>query len=718
MKTNWYVVVLAFSLFSFSYAHADVSWGNSTQSPGNYTAQGIVTVAGTVNLNPGTYYFATLVVSSGKTLKILSDTTAGTGVIINATTVTIAGTVNGDGTGYTGTQGPSPGRTSFSNGSYYGGGCHGGFGGIGGGVYEFCSPYGDPVSPTTLGSPGALADNTGAGGGAVKFNVSGTMNVTGTITMNGLAAAGGVTTPGGSGAGGSVWIIANSFTGNGTIRANGSNGYNGTTTGSGSGGRVSINYATKTFSGNVQTRGGTLDDYWSASDGSIFWIDYINNDLLINDNSTIANGTYNFRNVTITSTGWLWNDAHGSLAETGTGAGAYSTDFLAGTGAGHGGRGNFMGIPRGKPYGNMLQPSEMGSGGGHGEGGGYTSPGGRGGGAIKLVLSGTLTVDGVLSSDGWGAPYWTNTYPGGGAGGSIWITASSVVGSGSINATGGYGGNDPYPYGGVGAGGRIAIYYSNTFSSTLSFSVRPSSNGNTQGASPGSVVVINTTTNDLLFPTTSSIRNGTFTYNNMTIAAGAVVSAIEGNLTDTGTGKGITDDVYGSGGGYGGKGGISYGGLAGGNTYGSQDYPTDLGSGGGSCYGSTEGGVGGGALRFIITNNLTINTGGKLSATGGDGMGYEGCGGGSGGSIWINTKNLVSVNDGIVAQGGSGNPAGMDNKGAGGGGGRIAIYYTGTYSGTLNVSGGISAFTNGVGKNGTTVVKKIQNYVPHFFRGY
>ncbi|MEK2690843.1 hypothetical protein [Bdellovibrio sp. GT3] len=716
--------VVYLTLFTTNSAQA-INWGNSTQNPGDYTALGTVNITGTVNLNPGTYTFQTLNVNSGRTLKILSDTAAGTGVIINATTVSVIGSVNGDGTGYSGTQGTSPGLIyPVPWNAYYGGGCHGGLGGMGNGVIELCTPYGSSQSPTTLGSPGGFGDSSGAGGGAVKFNVSGTMSVTGTISMNGIAAT---TNMGGSGAGGSVWIVTNSLAGNGTIRANGANGYDDTSTGSGGGGRVSIHYASTTFSGNVQSRGGTGDRYWDASVGSLWWIDTVNNDLLINDNSTISNGTYNFRNITITSSGYLWNDGHGSKTETGTGAGVFVTPAdgcpPAGTGAAHGGRGNFWHAARSKPYGNMLQPITMGSGGGHGEGNGDTSPGGRGAGAIKLELSGTLTVDGTLASDGWGAPYfWNANYPGGGSGGSIWIIANSVVGSGNIFARGGYGAGDTDPPpGGAGSGGRIAIYYATTYSSTLNIAVNTNTYGVTEGSSPGSAVVINTTSNDLLFPTTSTLQNGTYTFNNVTLAAGAVVTAIEGSDANTGTGKGLTNNTYGSGGGYGGKGGTSYsGGLSGGNTYGSLDYPTDLGSGGGGCSsnGSGEGGIGGGAVRFIIANTLTINSGAQLSATGGQSVGYLGCGGGSGGSIWINTKNLVSVTNGIAALGGSGNPTPGDPYGAGGGGGRIAIYYSGTYSGTLNVTGGTSAYTNGIGKDGTTTVKLIQSIVPHFFRGY
>ncbi|WP_413575731.1 hypothetical protein ACLVWU_15340 [Bdellovibrio sp. HCB290] len=687
-----------FILIASVYAQADESWSAVTKPPGDYTASGIVTITGAVTLNPGTYTFTTLIVSSGRTLTIQGDTTAGTGVIINAGTVTVTGTINGDGAGFTGTLGPSPGPQSTS------GGCHGGFGGVDDSVVG-CGVYGDPISPVTLGSPGGMASSSGSGGGAIKFDVSGTMTVTGTISMNGTdSSAAGV--KGGGGAGGSIWIKAATFAGNGTIRANGSNSAN--DNGAGGGGRVAIHYATSTYTGNVYVNGGTTTAFWSASKGSIFWIDYINNDLTIKTDSAIPNGTYNFRNVTINSGAWLWNDAHGGKSQVGTGAGA--TSSIYGSGAGHGGRGAFAAAAPGATYGNMLEPITQGSGGGliHTYG-----VGGWGGGAIKLVLTGTLTVNGTLSSLGTSGWYYTDYFPGGGSGGSIWIIAQSVLGSGTISADGGNGGWDASnnEWGGAGSGGRIAIYYSNTISSSLTVSASKAARGWQDGVTPGSAVVINTTTNSLLFPTTSSIQNGTYTYNNITLAAGAVVTAIEGQGQNTGTGKGTSNGVRGGGGGYGGAGGSGGTGAAGGTTYGSNTQPVDLGSGGGGCTSPGIAGTGGGAIKFVIANDLTINTGAVLSASGSNKIDANRCGGGSGGSIWITTKNLVSVADGIVAKGGSGFDG--TNNGGGGGGGRIAIYYSGTYSGTLNVSGGTG---NVAGNPGTTYIQLLGN--PWLFRGY
>ncbi|MEK2687495.1 hypothetical protein [Bdellovibrio sp. GT3] len=699
------VLLVFFSvLFVSAFSHADESWTGVTKTPGDYTASGIVTITGSVTLTPGTYTFTTLIVNSSRTLTIQGDTAAGTGVIINANTVTVSGTITGDGAGYTTTPAPGAG-VAAPTGSGAGGGCHGGFGGFPS-VVDTCDLYGDPLYPTTLGSPGKANSSAGAGGGAIKFDVSGTMTVTGTIRMNGTdSTAAGV--KGGAGSGGSIWIKANTLAGAGNIRANGSN--SASSQGAGGGGRVAIHYSVSSYTGSATATGGTSDAYGQSSEGSVWWIDYTNNDLLVKTNSTIPNGTYGFRNVTIQSGGGLWNDCHGGKPQAGSGAGATYNEF--GSGAGHGGRGGFAAVAGGGTYGSMLEPITQGSGGGTNA---NNTVGGRGGGAIKLVLTGTLTVDGYLESDGCSGWYMDTYYPGGGSGGSIWIIAQSVAGSGSISAVGGMGGWDSSnnEWGGAGAGGRIAIYYSDTISSSLTYDVSVGAKGWKPGSFPGSVVLINTTANDLTFPVTSSIQNGTYSYNNVTLASNAVVTAIDGQGQNTGTGKGTSNGTRGGGGGYGGAGGSGGSGAAGGTTYGSNTAPVDLGSGGGGCTSPTLAGTGGGALKFIVSNTLTINTGAVLSASGSDKIDANRCGGGSGGSIWIQTKNLTSVTDGIVAKGGSGFDG--TNNGGGGGGGRIAIYYSGSYSGTLNVSGGTG---NVAGSTGTTYLKQLASSL-WFFRGY
>ena len=104
---------------------------------------------------------------------------------------------------------------------------------------------------------------------------------------------------------------------------------------------------------------------------------------------------------------------------------------------------------RPKCYGSIREPHDLGSG-----GSGYT-----GGGAIKLTVGGTLTLDGKLYARGKQATTGANSAPGG----SVWVIAGRLVShdaKGKIDASGGpfapqlY--NGQYHYAASG-GGRIAV---------------------------------------------------------------------------------------------------------------------------------------------------------------------------------------------------------------------------------------------------------------------
>lgn len=91
-------------------------------------------------------------------------------------------------------------------------------------------------------------------------------------------------------------------------------------------------------------------------------------------------------------------------------------------------------------YGDMVNPVDMGSGGSSAAGGG----------AIELIVGGTLTMDetSVISSNGASGD-------GAGAGGSLWLTASQITGAGTIHANGG---DSTNTYSGSGGGGRVALF--------------------------------------------------------------------------------------------------------------------------------------------------------------------------------------------------------------------------------------------------------------------
>ena len=110
-------------------------------------------------------------------------------------------------------------------------------------------------------------------------------------------------------------------------------------------------------------------------------------------------------------------------------------------------------------YGSILNPLSYGSG-GWGDNDLY-----GGGGIVKLVVEGTLTVDGTIRSRGFGYPLEdAKTVGGAGSGGSINLTAASLEGAGSIDANGGNHGLY-----GPGSGGRIKIELTGTGSSFESF---------------------------------------------------------------------------------------------------------------------------------------------------------------------------------------------------------------------------------------------------------
>jgi Bacterial Ig-like domain/Carboxypeptidase regulatory-like domain len=105
-------------------------------------------------------------------------------------------------------------------------------------------------------------------------------------------------------------------------------------------------------------------------------------------------------------------------------------------------------------YGSFTQPVDPGSG---GAGNGTATPGGNGGGVIRLE-TGLLQLEGEIFANGGNG----QNESGGGAGGSIWIDADTITGSGSIQANGGttHTNVSLLKWGeGGGSGGRIALHY-------------------------------------------------------------------------------------------------------------------------------------------------------------------------------------------------------------------------------------------------------------------
>jgi outer membrane biosynthesis protein TonB len=169
-------------------------------------------------------------------------------------------------------------------------------------------------------------------------------------------------------------------------------------------------------------------------------------------------------------------------------------------GASYGGLGG--GNLESSKYGSETEPVDFGSG-----GYGYNKT--RGGGAIRLIVSGSLSNDGVISANGDVTS----------SGGSLYITANNLSGSGIFSASGGgpYCGGNCYSPGG---GGRVAVYYgASSFTGQITASGVASGAGN---SGDGTVKIVDTSTLPILPP--SSLKAITaFNFSNLTPAVTGVV---------------------------------------------------------------------------------------------------------------------------------------------------------------------------------------------------
>ena len=510
-------------------------------------------------------------------------------------------------------------------------------------------------------------------------------------------------------------------------------------------------------------------------------------------------------NLIVDGAGSIDASVRGYVVNQGTGAGNYINADGNGRGAAYGGAGggdyNNTSSVNNTVYGSITAPTDLGS------GGGYlgSAVSASGGGAIKLNVTGTSTINGtIMANANTVANYRASS---GGAGGSVFITTGTLAGTGSITANGGKGGY--YIYGGAGGGGgRIAVHYT-TDNSTLSYAayggsgkagIDTSQNGGAgtvftkstaqtngdllidnnnsdtyykdllRGYTPltpsgtplsitfdtvtlqndgalnlnsdttlsyttldwstsgkivdnGGTIPLLATSSDVIVPVTaelvantahtglgawnSLIVNGSLKHSSsnaievaridlqtladITISSTASVNLDGvGFLENNGPGAGIDAGAYGSGAGHGGVGGgITGSPASGGPTYGVENAPITLGSGGGKN-GSGIAGDGGGAIKLVAGRNMVLDA--DISVNGTAGQSLE-SGGGSGGSIWIDVAGLLSGTGNLYAKGGS---AASVNSGAGAGG-RVRYSCSNT-----SWSGAVSVVTGSVGIAGAS----------------
>ena len=210
---------------------------------------------------------------------------------------------------------------------------------------------------------------------------------------------------------------------------------------------------------------------------------------------------------------------------------------------------------------------------------------------------------------------------------------------------------------------------------------------------------------------TGNIHNSNFEFVN--IASGVTLSAAGRGYS----GSEIAGSGYGPGGSsYAtlGSSGASHGGLGAqgnngasvvGEVYGSESYPTQMGSGGAASE-RHDGGDGGGKIHLVATGAVTIN--GVIDVSGTRGGGNTGCcanhaaGGGAGGSILIEASDVIGSGN-LMAVGGDGRDGYADRDGGAGGGGRIALLTQNTLSwaGSHDVSGGTGTNVTSAGSAGT-----------------
>lgn len=453
---------------------------------------------------------------------INSDYTDDYGYTLDADDITIHqnAIVSATGNGYqNGTigNGRGPGGTANAGGSY------GGYGNSVNPAIALASTYGDLYLPQSLGSSGSGCSDIrgfklgGAGGGHMTLQVSGTLTLNGTIESNGGPlvndspcenAGTTVTGWGGSGAGGSILIDANAISGSasGSITANGGSEAGG---GGGGGGRIALFFDSisgfSITSSTVQTRGGGGS---IGGPGTVYWENRSVNDpnygdiTIDNNGSSGANGSdfepvdYTFTNVvvgenirllmtgntasdrgvffdilgdfTLGAGSYLDADLQGWGPGTGPGKGNDGTGSSGGGGGSHGGAGgrgqNDGSNPEGTGgvggYGNAIRPTQLGSGGGAS---GAGARGGAGGGAIAIVSTeGDVSILGTISAVGENGTI-ASPGGGGGAGGSIYLSGDDVdCDGGSLDISGGDGGDEIFDGGGGGGGYGVVLYQSST----------------------------------------------------------------------------------------------------------------------------------------------------------------------------------------------------------------------------------------------------------------
>ncbi len=662
-------------------------------------------------------------------------------------TIQAGGGIFTDALGYPGGQGPGAGQYYYNNSTYpCGGAGHGGYGANSTGNYAVGgNTYDSMTSPTSPGSGGgnySPYSAGGSGGGTIRFTVTGTLQMDGTVSANGGNGSG---TGGGGGSGGSLWLAVGTLSGAGSITANGGSGAD-SVGGGGGGGIIYISCNNNLFAGNASAYGGSGANWGGA--GTVLIQSYGQNGQLILDNGgnagtdtplqsvsstdlilhngaiglisgpltfgnllvssnawllmTNSNYTVNLSSATIQAGGGIIADAFGYAAGQGPGAGQYyynNSTYPCG-GAGHGGCGaNSTGnyAAGGNTYDSTTSPSSPGSGGGN-----YSSisVGGAGGGSIRLNVSGILEADGRISANGGNG---SGSGGGGGSGGNIWLTVGTLSGAGSITANGGNGAD---ANGGGGGGGRIAITYNNNSftgpvsaygggganwggAGTVYLKTNSQSYGQlilNNGGNTGTNTTFNASSIDLSV-TGGAIGQGPpggWSVRNLQISTNSVLTTVASTSAQT---VSVTGNATINSGGA-----ISVDGTGSGASSGIGAGATSSGSieggGGHGGFGAANPSGYGGAYDSIQSPGIAGSSGGN-----GSGSSIAPRGGAGGGALRLAVTGILAVSGSVSANGKNGDI----NSGGGSGGSLWITAGTLAGSGTISANGGSG---NGLGGGG------------------
>ncbi len=214
-----------------------------------------VLVDNTVLTIDGAHHFTRLSLTNGAVMTHTASSSAGLEIRVDGDLyVASDAAIDVSGKGYRGAgareDGHGPGGGRYGIGAS-GGGAYGGDGGTGlAGPSSFIdggSAYGDPYGPMHPGSSGGGSYNggvvSGSGGGLVVLRVDGGLTLDGSIRANGETGQVDIWSPPGSGAGGGVWVWADTITGQGNVQARGGDGMSGVSGrigAGGGGGRVAL----------------------------------------------------------------------------------------------------------------------------------------------------------------------------------------------------------------------------------------------------------------------------------------------------------------------------------------------------------------------------------------------------------------------------------------------------------------------------------------------